>query len=191
MEADWEIEVGGDAPVIEAHWPGLIDLRRFPERAWQLPEAIELPAMVETLKRLNAVASPVWTSKCDVWRVTDRAEFDPDELDAPLGSDSYAMACYIDLLGRNDDLPTNPQWSSPDITKDFCKRVCRHLGAVPLRCCRADLVIRRAFLSPEQMGFGITAYLTACGPSKEHATQRLRATLEAFTDALCSHSKVE
>ncbi len=32
MEADWEFEVGGDAPVIEAHWPGFVDLRQNPEQ---------------------------------------------------------------------------------------------------------------------------------------------------------------
>ena len=26
MEADWELEIGGDAPVIEADWPGFVDL---------------------------------------------------------------------------------------------------------------------------------------------------------------------
>jgi hypothetical protein len=40
MEADWEFEVGGDAPVIEAPWPGFVDLRLHPERAWQLSEAL-------------------------------------------------------------------------------------------------------------------------------------------------------
>ena len=44
MEADWEIEVGGKAPVIEARWPGFVDLRLHPERASQFPEAAELPA---------------------------------------------------------------------------------------------------------------------------------------------------
>jgi hypothetical protein len=27
LEADWEFEVGGDAPVIDALWPGFVDLR--------------------------------------------------------------------------------------------------------------------------------------------------------------------
>jgi hypothetical protein len=30
MEADWEFEVGGDAPVIDALWPGFVDLRLSP-----------------------------------------------------------------------------------------------------------------------------------------------------------------
>ena len=31
MEADWEFEVGGDAPVIEALWAGFVDLRSQPD----------------------------------------------------------------------------------------------------------------------------------------------------------------
>ncbi len=45
MEADWEIEVGAGSPVIQGHWPGFVDLRVHPERASQLPEATELPAL--------------------------------------------------------------------------------------------------------------------------------------------------
>ena len=100
MEADWEIEVGGKAPVIEARWPGFVDLRLHPERASQFPEAAELPALAVALAMLNALASPVWTSKCDVWPVVDSAEFDPDELDAPPGCGAHAMGCYVDLLPR-------------------------------------------------------------------------------------------
>ena len=50
MEADWEFEVGGDAPVIEACWEGFIDLRKTPERARQLPEAAR-----RTLEHLDLV----------------------------------------------------------------------------------------------------------------------------------------
>jgi hypothetical protein len=69
MEADWEFEVEGEtaaaeapipeAPIIDACWPGFVDLRRNPERAWDLPEARQLPALAEALARLNAAASPV------------------------------------------------------------------------------------------------------------------------------------
>jgi hypothetical protein len=191
MEADWEFEVGGDAPVIEARWAGFIDLQRFPERALQLPEAHELPAMADALARLNGVGSPVWTAKCDVWPVTGRGAFDPDELDAPPGSAAHAIACYIDLMDRNDASRSNQKWSSPDAAENICKRVCSLLGAIPFRCCHVDLVIRRAIIAPDRMALGITAYLTACGPSKGEARHTLQAALALFTDALCDDSKVE
>ena len=45
MEADWEVEIGGDAPVIDACWEGFVDLRRAPERAGAVAGSAELPAL--------------------------------------------------------------------------------------------------------------------------------------------------
>jgi hypothetical protein len=178
MEADWEFEVGGDAPVIDACWTGLIDLRNTPECAWQLPETAEFPVLAETLAKLNAASSPVWTSKCDLWRHLEEGEFDPDEMDAPHGHTDHAMGCYIDLLPGN-----GRRWISPEIAAAECKRVCGFLRAVPRRCCRADLIIRRAFITRERVELGITAYLTACGGSSAEATQTLQAALAIFANA--------
>jgi hypothetical protein len=186
MEADWEIEVSGGAPVIEAQWPGFVDLCRNPERAWHLPEAAQLPALAEALAKLNAVASPVWTSKCDFWPAVEPDEFDPDELDAPPGCSAHAMGCYIDLLPRSDR-----QWAMPAKAAAGCKHVCSLLRAVPLRCCRLDLVIRRAFITPEHLDLGITAYLTSYGPSEAEAAQTLQDALAAFADAFCPHSTLQ
>jgi hypothetical protein len=181
MEADWEFEVGGNAPVIDACWAGLIDLRRSPERAWQLPETAQFPALAEALAKLNAAASPVWTSKCDVWPHLNAGEFDPDEMDAPPGCATDAMSCYIDLLPRVDQ-----QWAVPATVAAECKRVCGLLCAVPQRCCRVDLVIRRAYVTAERMDLGVTAYITSCGESSAKAERTLQTALERFADALCA-----
>ena len=42
MEADWEVEVGGGAPVIEADWPGFVDLRGEPERVNEMEEVAKV-----------------------------------------------------------------------------------------------------------------------------------------------------
>jgi hypothetical protein len=186
MEADWEIEVGGEAPVIEARWPGFVDLRRTPEQAWQLAEVGELPALAEALAKLNAPASPVWTSKCDFRPVIEPNEFDPSELDARPGSAVQAMGCYIDLLPRGDR-----QWVLPVMAAAACKHLCSLLREVPLRCCRVDLVVRRAFITPERMDLGVTAYLTSCGPSSVEAAQTLQAALTALADSFCPHSTLQ
>jgi hypothetical protein len=185
MEADWEFEVGGDAPIIEAQWLGFVDLRRRPDLAWQLPEVAQLPGLAEVLARLNEVASPVWTSKCDVWPHLEPDEFATDELDAPSGC-ACAMGCYIDLLPKSDQ-----QWAVPAKAAEDCKHMCSLLRAVSLRCCRVDLVIRRALITTELMGLGITAYLTSCGESDAEATVALQAALEVFAGALCGHSTLE
>jgi hypothetical protein len=191
MEADWEFEAGGDAPAIDACWPGLVDLRRAPERAWQLPETAHFPALAEVLAKLNAAASPVWTSKCDFWPHLEAGEFDPDELDAPPGCSAHAVGCYIDLLPRSGQ-----QWLPPEMAAVWCKRLCGLLGALPLRCCRADFVLRRAVLTPdptdpERVDLGVTAYLTSCGASPAEAEQALEGALAAFADALFAHITVE
>jgi hypothetical protein len=179
MEADWEFEVGGDAPVIEAHWAGFVDLSGHPERALDLPETTQFPALAEALARLNATDSPVWTSKCDFWPYLDAGEFDPDEMDAPPAFTAHAMGCFIDLLPKSDQ-----QWALPEMAEKACKRICGLLNAVQLGCCRVDLVIRRAFTAPELLGLGVTAYLTACGETTAEAKRTLEAALAAFTDAL-------
>jgi hypothetical protein len=191
METDWEFELGPDevglaAPVIDAHWPGFVDLRCAPERAWHLPEAAHLPSLAGALAKLNSAYSPVWSSKCDFWPRLEADELDAGELDAPPGCMAHAMGCYIDLLPRDDQ-----GWAQPAMAEAVCKRVCDLLRTVPLGCCRADLVIRRAFITADRKDLGITAYLTTCGASSAEAERTLAAALTALTDALESHSTVE
>ncbi|MGA3080581.1 MAG: hypothetical protein ABSD44_04270 [Terracidiphilus sp.] len=207
MEADWEFEVGGnvtapeapitkapirEAPVIDACWPGFIDLRLAPERAWHLPETAQLPALAEALVRLNDAGSPVWTSKCDFWPHLKADEFDSGELDAPPGCSAHAIGCYIDLLPGSEQL-----WPQPAMAEVWCKQACDRLRGVPLRCCRADLVIRRAVIGPDsteplRLDLGITAYLTACGESSAEAERALQAALAALTDAVgCASRRLD
>ena len=176
MEADWEVEIGGDALVIDAGWPGFVDLRLAPARAAELSETHSLPVLARTLIRLNAPSSPVWTTKCDVWPL---AEFDSDELDAPQETALHAIACYIDLLPI-----TSGQWPSAPQAVEWCKALCVRLRALPLRSCRVDLVLRAAILAPGRTGLGITAYLAACGSTPNNAADTLQAALAIFVDAV-------
>lgn len=183
MEADWEIEIGGGAPAIEPHWAGFVDLRLFPDRTRLLAETHQLPRLAEALIRLNAPNSQVWTSKCDVFKPD---AFDLDELDAPFQSAAHALACYIDLLPRSGDL-----WPDPAAASAWCQRVCAGIKAVPIRCCRADLVIRYALIAPERMGLGITAYLTACGSSCEGVASVLQAALDGLVNSVAHSATAE
>jgi hypothetical protein len=178
MEADWEIEIGGDAPVIEAQWEGFVDLRKRPDRAHSLAEEEQLPGLAEVLIRLNAPESPVWTSKCDVWGVS---EFDPDELDASQDAALRGIASYIDVLSRSEQ-----SWLHLDKAKAACEAICARLRAVPFRCCRVDLVIRRATMEGDRDNLGITAYLTACGATAENANSVLVRAMCVFTDAIAT-----
>ena len=186
MEADWEFEVGGDAPVIEAWWPGFVDLHLNPEQVFQLVEAVELPSLGPALLEVNDGASPVWTSKCGVWTRNDPEYFDPDELDAPEGGTIHAHGCWIDLLPK-----TGQQWPGPAMAEAACRQWCACLRSLPLRSCRADLIVRRAFFLPDRMGLGITAYLTACGVTAIEAQAVLQQALTPFAHVLRGQSTLQ
>lgn len=176
MEADWEVEIGDDAPVIEACWEGLLDLRRAPECAAALPEAKDLPALADALVRVNAPSSPVWTAKCDVWRPD---AFDPDELDALQSEENCGIACYIDLLPRDEQ-----EWIDLERAVAFCRGLCATLRAIHLRCCRVDLIVRGAIVAPDRESLGVTAYFTACGAALEEARFTMSSALAVFADTL-------
>jgi len=176
LEADWEIEIGGDAPTIDIAWHGLVDLRRAPEAINTLPEVALLPCLAPALVRLNAPESALYTVKCDVWQVD---AIDPFEFDAEPECATRSFACYIDLL------PRNPQdWPDHETAGAWCKRICAALRSAPLRCCRSDLVVRRAIPAAMEPATGVTAYLAACGPDEASAKAQLEAALVAFTDVL-------
>jgi hypothetical protein len=176
MEADWGFEIGGDAPVIEARWPGFVDLREHPHRAGELAEARQLPGLKDALARLNAKNSPVWTSKSDVF---EAGAIDPDELDATREEAQCAIACYVDLLMRSDQA-----WNFPFKAEQSCRALCERLREIPLGCCRVDLVVRRANIHPDLNDLGATAYFTACGRSESDAKARLAECLSVFTAAV-------
>lgn len=168
MEADWEVEMGPGGPVIDALWPGFIDLRRTPERIEEIEETQQFPPLAEALLRLNEAVSQVWTAKCDLWTPE---ECDPDEMCATLAESISGLACYIDLLPREGlvfpALEEAEQWARATVSR-LRETICR--------CCRVDLVIRKAFAG-DQEGIGITNYISACGPDPDAARKALSAAL--------------
>lgn len=181
MEADWEVEIGGGAPVIEAHWPGFVDLRKYPERIGDLCEAREYPPLADFLLSLNSSRSPMWTSKCDVWR--------------PEGG---GLACYVDLLPR--DVGVFADWEQGEA---FCRNLLAKLRAHISPAGSGErssssafvyenkgdsevsvtLVVREAVLENSQ-GFGITAYFSAEKTDMANAEKALAEAMGAFADSL-------
>ena len=107
-------------------------------------------------------------------------EFDPDELDAPAEAGKYAIACYVDLLPRNDR-----QWQTPDEAIAAAKAICARYRSgrftlLPRRPGRAPRLHRH----PPAPILGITAYLTACGSTPMEAARTLAAALGIFVDAV-------
>ena len=161
MEAEWEVEVGGGAPVIEALWPGFVDLRLHPERIGEIQETAVLPALAGLLMALNGAGSSVWTAKCDLWE-----------------PEANELACYVDLLPVADAVFAH--WEQAE---GYCREWVARLARVPLPDCRVDLVARQA-IAGEAEGFGVTAYLSATGRDRSGAAETLAAALVAFAGAI-------
>jgi hypothetical protein len=196
MEADWEVEIGAEAPVIEALWPGFIDLWRTPERIREIEEAQRLPALATALVHLNhpdldpelsmdSVAadasseSQIWTSKCDLWVLNPTLDpWDLDELDAAPPESVAALACYIDMVGSDASV-----FARLDKTEAWARAAVYRLREIVCRSCRADLVIRRAFKEDQEV-FGITVYTVACGADAVAAEQALSGALLALVTAI-------
>lgn len=183
MEADWEVEIGADAPVIDAEWPGLVDLRSNPKRVEEIQEARRFPALAETLIYLNSgdpvPLSAIWTSKCDLWTLED---WDPYEMDAKPEESQFGLGCYIDLLHRDESC-----FGDLSCVETWVRGYVSHLRQTACCCCRADLVLRRA-VNGTLEGFGITAYISACGRDNDAAEEALAAALTAFAGAIVGSS---
>ena len=179
MEADWEVEIGGEAPVIETDWPGFIDLSTQPERISEIAEARTFLPLADLLSALNLGNSQVWTSKCDIWE-----------------PESSALACYIDLLPREAKVFAQRQQAEL-----FCREIVARLNAaelterVPIRSIEGArqlgpersfaLVIRQA-IAGQIAGFGITVYLSAKAESLVEAAEALASAMSTFAGALLS-----
>lgn len=179
MEADWEVEIGPDAPVIEAVWSGFIDLRTKPELVDTLPEIIDQRGLAEVLVSLNGSNSPIWTSKCDAWSIENPEELDPDELNAKADCLVCGQGCYIDLLPKSDQ-----QWETPEMAAHWARVIVSSLRPLQHDCCRIDLIVRKAWITTDLEKHGITAYFTACGAAALTAKENMKTILQAFRDVL-------
>jgi hypothetical protein len=191
MEADWEFEVGGGAtapespihgaPIIDARWPGLIDLRRQPERIGEIQEAAAFPPLAALLEALNGAHSPLWTAKCDLWEPEAVELAGLASASSPASSGALArtaLACYVDLLPLAGEV-----FAQPLQAEAYCRKWVSRLAPVRLPDCRVDLVIRQA-VAGEAEGFGVTAYISALGGEKSAAAEALAAALAAFANTI-------
>jgi hypothetical protein len=183
LEADWEVEVGGSAPVIEAHWPGFIDLRAQPERISDIAEATAFPPLADLLLALNSAGSPVWTSKCDVWM-----------------PEPGALACYVDLVPLKEGVFA--EWERAEaFCRDLVNRIAPRTmpageispGRHPIMvagdgsgsAASITLVVRRA-VTEQSDGFGVTAYFSADAQCLPDAATAAAAAMVAFSSALAT-----
>ena len=162
MEADWAVEIGAGAPLIEVDWPGFVDLRVNPEAVTAIAEAPQGSALREMLLRLNAPESHVFTSKCDLWTLASE-DLDPLEYNSSPGEALKGVASWIDIVPRDAAL-----FGSFQKQEAWVRRIVTQLHPEPLGNGRLDLVIRAAHAA-SQDGFAITLYAVGCGADSSSA----------------------
>ncbi len=172
MEADWAAEIGPDLPSIDIPWEGFVDLRHAPSGIRAVEEASKHPGLREALLSLNSKASPVFTSKCDVWTL-DRSEIDPDEFGAVAEDAHDGVASYIDLLQIGPC-----QFASFEFHELWARGLTRYLQDFTLSDSRVEFVIRPASVDVS-VGYGLTLYAAGCGADASSAYAAWQAVLRA------------
>ena len=191
MEADWAVEIGPGLPVIDALWPGYIDLAATPDRIGEIQEAIQCPSLAQALLQINqSNTDPVsgdsggfWTTKCDLWEPDN---WDPYEMDASEEQAQAAIACYIDILPRSAGAHACfRQWQNAE---QCARELAVAIRKRELAAARIDCIVRSCIAQSTdartQEGFGITLYLTSCGADQEAASRTLSAALQIATESL-------
>lgn len=181
MDADWEVEIGGDAPVLDAHWLGFIDLRAHPERVDEITEAAAFPPLADMLIALNSARSALWTSKCDVWDL-----------------ENGGLACYVDLLSLEPGAFSDWRHAENCCRQWIARLTARTEQAADESVQRSSipaaengpeseaaitLVVRRAVAGRHE-GFGITAYISAEASGLPDAPTAVAAAMVAFLNSM-------
>ncbi|HWG40136.1 MAG TPA: hypothetical protein VN658_06290 [Candidatus Acidoferrales bacterium] len=145
MQADFSVELGGDAPALEIPWRSndprvrYYDLKIHPELVLQIPEAVAYPELGLFLSRINAAGFPLATAKCDAWPSSEVA---PEE--QIFGDRKFVS--YVDLIFVNEK-----DRCSFEKNEAFAKELCRLLGHAPEIAATVELVIRHCYCQQGQI----------------------------------------
>jgi hypothetical protein len=182
MFSEWSVECGQDDPVLVVPWsdpenPGrqFIDLRENPYDLDWVEEATEHPPLLHVLRALNAPRSPVYTAKCDVWKL-DSSELGALRFELNLIPEdaSSGIASYIDLIWRERSI-----FASLHQHEQLMDRVVRLAAALEHPYAALECTLRPAMIdfSGPQEGFAISLYVKAVGHNSEAAKEHWGAAL--------------
>jgi hypothetical protein len=147
MQADFSVELGGDAPALEIPWRSddprvrYYDLKIHPELVLQIPEAVAYPELGSFLSRINATGFPMATAKCDVWSSSEIAS------EEKIFGDRTFVS-YVDLIFVNEK-----DRCSFEKNEEFAKELCRLLGHAPEIAATVELIIRHCYYHQENVVF--------------------------------------
>ena len=170
-----------DDPVLVVPWGAAdgetrwVDLRNDPDALDEISEADEHPALLTALRSLNSSRSPVFTAKCDVWRMAEE-ELDGTRNDLLLDENVAAagVSCYVDLLWRDRGV-----FASRHRTEQAIHRLDRLAAELPHSLAKLEAVLRPAVVDLEGVreGFALTLYVKGVGVDAAEAHERWSAAL--------------
>ncbi len=184
MLFDWSAECGADDPVLVVPWSDpvnrarFIDLREDPDAIDDIAEAEAHPPLLQALRALNALRSPVFTAKCDAWAIADATELEALRLELDLaatdGTDGFAS--YIDVLWRDRNL-----FASFHQHEHLLHRIARRVAPIHEPFAMLECIIRPALLdlAGPQEGFALSVYVKALGPDPPFAMSHWSAALQS------------
>ena len=145
MQADFSVELGGDASALEIPWRSddpyvrYFDLKIHPELVLQIPEAIAYPELATFLSRINAPGFPLATAKCDAWSSSEVAP--EEEIFGDRKFISYIDLVFVDQEDR----------CSFEKHEAFARELCRLLSHAPEMAAIVELVIRHCYYHQEEL----------------------------------------
>jgi len=193
MLCEWTVECGADDPVLVVPWSDpddpsrhFIDLRENPDDLDWLEEASQHPSLLHALRALNATRSPVFTAKCDVWKMSEeevetlRYDLDLIPEDAPFG-----LISYVDILWRE-----RSTFVSFHQHEQLLHRMTRLTAPLHHPYAIMECTLRPALIdfSGPQEGFAISLYLKALAHDAAAAEDRWGATLADISTLLRSRA---
>lgn len=172
MQADYSVEIGGEAPALEIPWRSVdgaaryFDLHVRPELLLEIDEAQRFRELGEFLAVVNAPGSPLATAKCDVW-ATRELNAEEAIFGAPL-----KLASYVDLVFGGEERFSFPQH------EEFARALCALLNKAPEMPSAAEFVIRRCYFHPAGVQLGATE--SASGEEAARETEPLDGYCVSF-----------
>ncbi len=191
MRGEWSAQCGADDPVLVVPWSDpddptggchFVDLRENPYDLDLIPEAELHPALMQALRALNGGRSPVFTAKCDAWKMDAEELLALQlELELPPSEAPCGFMSYLDVLWRERAL-----FVSLHHQQQRLDRLIRLLEPLHQPYAVAECVLRPALvdLAGPQEGFAVTVYVKALGMDVAEAYAHWSAALEAVVSTV-------
>jgi hypothetical protein len=185
MQADYEIELGPDAPALEVPWRSpegsvrYFDLRERPELLLEISEAAANPELARFLSAVNSSRSHFQSAKCDSWLSDEISEAEA------VYESKWKFASYVDLIFADPSAQADLE-RHRTTTSELAKL----LSKAPEVSAAADFIVRRCYfhrtpeLETSEDGYCITFYLSGYGDDEDQARRRWAIGLELVQHAL-------